>query len=362
MNQENNEELSKLYLENEQLKEKCKGLDNAVKEIYGTLNSLIEMLKGNMNVIESYNTRMNNQLQYAIQIDAITRNIKYEVCDLVGCDCFFKPKMRSNEETLRLIIQEKKSLARFGDGEFSIAGNINRQKFQKINPRLAERIREVLKTDNEDIIVALADNYGNLERYNQQSADGIRFYMTEETRKLHESLLDKDKIYSDAYMTRPYVLYKDNLTDAPRKRFDELKKIWDRKKVIIVEGAETRLGVGNDLFANAESIRRIIAPPTNSYDKYDEILEASLEISDSADIFLLAIGPSAGVLAYDLTLHGIQAVDVGHIDMEYEWMLAGKGVRVPVHGKYNNEIEGGDVVEDIKDAVYDSQIVYNFAE
>ena len=53
-------------------------------------------------------------------------------------------------------------------------------------------------------------------------------------------------------------MYKDNLTDAPRKRFDTLKKIWENKNIIIVEGSQTRLGVGNDLFANTKSIRRIL--------------------------------------------------------------------------------------------------------
>ena len=47
-------------------------------------------------------------------------------------------------------------------------------------------------------------------------------------------------------------MYKDNLTDAPRKRFDTLKKIWENKNIIIVEGSQTRLGVGNDLFANTK--------------------------------------------------------------------------------------------------------------
>ena len=65
-----------------------------------------------------------------------------------------------------------------------------------------------------------------------------------------------------------------------------------------------------------------------------------------ADMFLLAIGPSSGVLAYDLSRRGIQAVDVGHVDLEYEWFLAGKGTRVEVPNKYNNEFAGGDKVSD----------------
>ena len=85
-----------------------------------------------------------------------------------------------------------------------------------------------------------------------------------------------------------------------------------------------------------------------------------MKYADQVDLFVLAIGPSSGVLACDLTERGSQAVDVGHIDLEYEWFLAGKGVRVPVPYKYNNEVEGGEQVEDIKDASYETSIIAAF--
>ena len=355
-------EINRLKAENEQLNEKVTQLDSAIKDTYAMINGLVGMIKANTNLADTYSGIINSQQCYINQVDMITRNIKYEICDLVGADTFFKPKLRSNDETLRMIIDEKKSLARFGDGEFSIAGNIIRQKFQRLDDRLALRIKEVLVSNNENLLVAVADNYGSLEKYNENSADAIRFYMNEDTRRLHESLLDKEKVYSDAYITRPYVMYKDNFTDAPKKRFDRIKQIWRGKKIVIVEGSQTRLGIGNDLFAEAKSIRRILAPPTSSFDRYDDILKASLESADSADIFILAIGPSSGVLAYDLTLQGIQAVDVGHVDMEYEWFLAGKGERVPVPGKYNNELDGGDEVEAVNDEEYISQIIVDLSK
>lgn len=259
-------------------------------------------------------------------------------------ECFL-PLFRSDEETIRMIMEENKSLGRFGDGEFAIAFDIPRQKFQKTDPRLRDRIRQVItQTDNPDMLIGIANHYGNLERYNAQAKCGIELYLTEEVRKQHMSLLSPHRVYSDAYMTRPYVIFKDVFTDAPKERFKNLKKIWNGKNVIIVEGAETRLGVGNDLFDNAETIQRILAPATSSFDRYDDILAKCIEKASLADLFLLAIGPSSGILAYDLFKQGVQAVDVGHIDMEYEWFLAGKGVRAAVPNKYNNEVLGGDEV------------------
>lgn len=52
---------------------------------------------------------------------------------------------------------------------------------------------------------------------------------------------------------------------------------------------------------------------------------------------------------------------MGHIDIEYEWFLAGQGIRVPIPNKYNNEVDGGDIVEDIDNPLYQSQVICSFA-
>lgn len=291
-------------------------------------------------------------------MQATLNNLKYELNDPEGYkQDFFYPRFRSNEETLKLIVEEGKSLARFGDGEFDIAFKISRHKFQRPDERLAERIWQVLNSEHPNLLIGIAKNYGSLNLYNENAADGIRQYMTDEVRQRHRQILSADRIYSDAYMTRPYIMHRDLFTEGPRKRFDALKRIWKSRKIIIVEGAQTRMGVGNDLFEGAASIKRILAPATNSFDKYDEILGECLKRTEEADLFILAIGPSSGVLAYDLTCEGYQAVDVGHIDLEYEWFLAGKGVRVPVPYKYNNEMKDGDQVEEINDPAYETSVV-----
>lgn len=217
---------------------------------------------------------------------------------------------------------------------------------------------EIVRTKDEGILIGIADNYGLLDHHTQQSKMEIRHYMTEEVRKEHMQFLDKDRKYHDAYISRPYALFADNKTDAPKKRFENLKRIWDKRNVIFVEGSLTRLGVGNDLFDNAAQIRRIEAPPTNSFEKYDEILKAALHFAEPDILFLIALGPSAGVLAYDLYRAGYQALDIGHIDLEYEWYLRGQGGRCEVKNKYNNEFPDGNVVENVDDEEYFKQIIY----
>ena len=99
---------------------------------------------------------------------------------------------------------------------------------------------------------------------------------------------------------------------------------------------------------------RILCPAENAFDRYEEIYnEASRQSEDK--LFLIALGPTASVLAYDLAVQGYQAVDIGHADLSYEWLLRGKRERIA--NKYCNEMPDGNMVDDIHDAKYESQII-----
>ena len=286
-------------------------------------------------------------------------NIKYEWNDPnADKGGFYYPKFYELEETVEAIVREKRSMARFGDGEFAIMAGRERCLFQNADAKLGERLREVMACEEEGLLIGIPDQYGSLKAFNREGKYGIRPYMTDEVRKEHRQFIDLERIYHNAYISRPYAMYADNHTDGPKQRFRNLQRIWEGRDVIFVEGALTRLGVGNDLFDNAASIRRIVAPPVNSFACYDEILKAALQFAGKDSLFLIALGPSAGVLAYDLFHAGCQALDIGHLDLEYEWYLRGAGGRCTVEYKYNNEFAGGDRVADIQDEGYLSQIVY----
>ena len=80
-----------------------------------------------------------------------------------------------------------------------------------------------------------------------------------------------------------------------------LKQLWEARNVVFVEGAQSRLGVGNDLFDNAASIKRILCPAQNAFDKYSDILQTIQQHVKKDDLLILALGPTATVLAYDLS-------------------------------------------------------------
>lgn len=345
------DEVEALKKENVQLKKQLVTVIQSIKELAHMQGQLSSSMDNSVKII------LDNEMILSSRMD----NMKYELLDPDHDYRFFRPHFEAQEETIRKIVEERKSLARFGDGEFSIMSHKERWKFQRADDILSRRLLEVLHSDIPELIVAIADNYGSLESYPDECANGIRCYMTEETRKAHCKFLDQERIYADAYFTRFYVMYRDNMTDASRIRLERLKSMWEHRHIITVEGALTRLGVGNNLFDNAASLRRIIAPATSSFDKYEECFVAALKYAEPDTLFLLAIGPSSGVLAYDLTLKGYQALDVGHIDLEYEWYRAGQGVRVSIPGRYNNEVEGGEQVAPLSaDDPYFEQILVSF--
>ncbi|MEE1250764.1 MAG: GT-D fold domain-containing glycosyltransferase [Lachnospiraceae bacterium] len=334
------------------------------------LMKIVENLQQRVTELEQSNqvlVRSNTQLiewikDMIAETEDYKRNAYFEIQDnrMQNVELWY-PHIEPGEVVIEKIVKERKSLARFGDGEFAaIAGRV-RHKFQtEADSKLGERLHQVLNAEEDNLLIGIADNYGNLEKYNEQAKREIRRYLNPNVRKEHLALLNKNTIYYDAYVTRPYVMYADNNTDAPRRRFAMLKQIWEDRDCIFVEGKETALGVGNDLFENAKSIKRILAPAVNAFHQYDDVLKECKK-QEKDVLFLLALGPTATVLACDLCKSGYQAVDVGHVDLEYEWFLRGKGCRTEVVGKYNNELPGGEQPEKIENLEYWQQIIADYS-
>lgn len=339
----------------EKLEKNFLELVKVVEDLQQRINRLE---KTNQILIQSNRQLIDRTEDMLVELEDYKRNAAFEVnAGILEEAGFWYPRIVSGEVAIEQIINQRKSFARFGDGEFSAMVGRVRHKFQsELDPRLQERLREVLETDENNLLIGLANNYGSLEKYNEQAKREIRRYMNPDVRREHLAILRQEVTYYDAYVTRPYVMYADNMTDAPKNRFCNLQRIWDERECVFVEGTMTAMGVGNDLFANARSIERIIAPAENAFRAYEEILNSCKQQSKDK-LFILALGPTATVLAYDLCKLGYQAVDLGHIDLEYEWFLKGEGRRTQVSGKYNNEVEYGEQTERNLSSEYQKQII-----
>ena len=70
------------------------------------------------------------------------------------------------------------------------------------------------------------------------------------------------------------------------------------------------------------------------------------------------MGPTATILSYDLYKAGYHVIDIGHIDIEYEWFLRNAKTKIKIEGKYVNEVkEGRTEIKEIIDKLYFNQII-----
>lgn len=283
-----------------------------------------------------------NVLENTMKLDLVKEinNIKYALGILIWR--ISNIEIMSQAETIDKIIKNHCSVARFGDGEVNwMLKEEYASAFQKSDPRLKKRLGEIfVAPQNEKIIICLSHNY-------VPETNKSEFW----TKQAHEMLFDlcqnivPNRKFGDTDITR-------NANNIPH-----MKQIWKDRDIIIVEGELSRLGVGNDLFDNAKDIRRILCPAKNAFDKYDEIFAECLK-QPKEKLLLLALGPTATVLAYDLYRKGYQAIDVGHIDICYEWKLRGATGKIAVPGKYVNEVpDGRENIEECTDRKYLNSII-----
>jgi glycosyltransferase family protein len=293
------------------------------------------------------------KLQYKVD------NLHYEIYDKVtkGSLHIQLPIIKSADETLDKILQDKCSLSRFGDGEFG-AMNSSRIHFQNPSPRLTRHLKEVIASKNPNLLIGLPDCFGSLDNYQPPVADFWRKWMSQK-RQMAYSCLDMNRVYYSAFFTRIYMLF--NKTDEHYKNcekyFAKIKNIWAGRDVVICEGEGTRFGMFNDLLAGAKSISRILCPARSAFDKYDEILSAFDNISTDR-LVLAALGPAATVLAYGLCDKGFQAIDIGALDLDYEWFLRKEtALGAPVKFKYVDGSSEGRKVQPLENPEYEGQIV-----
>ena len=266
-----------------------------------------------------------------------------------------KPKVKNVYETIRYIIDNKCSVSRIGDGEFGIIIMKKDIGFQKKNLELSKILKEVLASKQDNLLVCIPDIFNKKELKNR-TKDNKRWWKVylNQYRKQWYKYIDFNREYGATNFTRYYITRKDKSDCADY--FNKVRKIWQDEDIVIIEGEKTRSGIGNDLYDNAKSVKRILAPAENAFDKYQKILEEANKIEPNK-LILLALGPTATVLAYDLSRTGHRAIDVGHMDVEYEWFLHKATDRTNLENKYVNESNDNDFSDNFHDEKYESQII-----
>lgn len=224
------------------------------------------------------------------------------------------PTVLSTTDTLKRIIDYKLSICRFGDAEFDVADALSlNDYYQKPSKELSKRLVEILKyTSDNKILICIPpfNSPTNNIKYYYKRLTFWQGYWLKRFDKLSPLFINKE--YGNSFVSRDSVFYENNV--------EYIKKIWENRKVVFVYGKGGRFDTKSILFDNIIAFKTILIPPSNAYKDYNRILTECLSYSKD-NLFIIAAGPTATVLAFDLAEKGYQALDMGHLPNCYEQYL-----------------------------------------
>ncbi|MBP2622964.1 SP_1767 family glycosyltransferase [Streptococcus oricebi] len=326
---------------------------NAGEEVGGIVQRFRELGKP----VLAFAGRAHGQQGQEIFADERPDLLAESIAKRAGLVSHFWPKVRGIAETLDYILAKKPSLARYGDGEIDLIAGRSIP-YQDYEPELAGRLKELLgRPQEDDFLICLSDVFEDLERYNQSAQDFWRGHLAQYGSLYQE--VCRAPWYGSTFISRPYMDLEDKGPAA--SYFAKLKQIWQDQDLLLVEGRHSRSGVGNDLFAGAKSIARIICPARNAFSKLEEIKEA-VRKEGQERLILAMLGPTAKLLAFDLAKEGYRVLDLGHIDSEYEWFQMQAKHKVKLSHKHTAEHNFDQDIDLVEDQTYEEEILLDLSD
>lgn len=221
-------------------------------------------------------------------------------------------------ETMRRVRDERLSLARYGDGEIKLCRGVS-CKLQTYDPLIAKRLRNILKAEEPRCLVAIPNIWHSGKPPPKkfwvpyQSGPNTSFYYP--------------VTYGSSFVSRP-----DSAPSINTSAYWGLvRSIWLSRPVILVTGAKKgRQFIESGMLNNAGQTHLVTGPGSNAWIAYEPMMAAvrqrHRDINDNA-LVILALGPTATVMAYHLAKEGIQALDLGHMGVFYRNWLEDREVQ-----------------------------------
>ncbi|OKL49481.1 hypothetical protein BSR29_00520 [Boudabousia liubingyangii] len=219
----------------------------------------------------------------------------------VEIDEFVKKFQLTFEESLSTIIDEELSLTRFGDGEFKLLLRSDYNlAFQRNEPGLQSGLKQVLEEPVEGLLVGFPYIYR--DQHWQEVWSDVWFSL--------KPFLDNHTRFANSHISRP--IFFQYMGEKGVKMW---RNVWEKKKVTVITGENSRFEAIPELFDNVSSLERIDSTPTNAFNDLSNVL--SKVANDTSDILLVSLGPAGTVLSHQLAKQGRRALDIGHISDSY---------------------------------------------
>jgi len=209
-------------------------------------------------------------------------------------------------ETIDFLIKNKCGISRFGDGELKLCLGQS-TKTQVWSQKIQGRMRDILKSKQGKCLIGIP----RLDRdfVSDQKRDHWAKYNTPQ----YQALYRQGKLYGSAFITR---LDEIPEIDCP-EYWDQAKEIWRDRTVVVLQGERKPFTKQADILDTAIVSKILYGPTANAFAEYGRLFHMMLKETSNSDVVILALGATATVLAYDLSLAGRQALDLGHMGMFY---------------------------------------------
>ncbi len=214
------------------------------------------------------------------------------------------PDILPPAETLDLALKPL-SFSRIGDGEFNIIIG-GRNSFNKSNPKLAERLKEICESGSNGHCLVCLNNYKLPKDHPTYS-----WFVHHGTRYLDQVLervnFKKEK-YGDAYFL---IRNSQDANGLNQTGLEKIKTLWLGQKVLFVCNKKSPVVTDPSAFFNQTATKEFLyIPDKDAFDSYEEIISDIRKYDTSWKIYLEA-GATASVLAWDLSKEGYIVYDMG---------------------------------------------------
>ena len=213
------------------------------------------------------------------------------------------PCVLSVEQTWDLL-QSGASLARLGDGEFNLALGKKKICYQVNSPEMQRRMQEILKNPNGHFLVGITPR--------PTEPGFFREYFTRYAKIL--GMMRLRHTYANANISR----HNDFLVSG----ISRYRKVWENRTVVFIYSSAGRFEITPELFSNIREYHHIDVGAENAFEEYDHIITQAKSYPKDY-LFLIACGPTATILAYDLSALGYQAIDIGDLPNCYANEVSG---------------------------------------
>jgi len=218
------------------------------------------------------------------------------------------PRVLSFKKTLAKL-RDGKSIARYGDGEFNILARGGDLAFQKSDDALARRLREILIEGGTRNCLIAIDGLRLMKPTDKHYSYTRDHYRTDNLLDDLVPYFNRRARYANSYISRPIAFSYVSIKDY--------RRIWKNRDVVFIVPSKGRFYMDPRFFDNIKSARFIDIPARDAFSKYDEILARAKEFPRGV-LFFISAGPTATVLAYDLSKLGYHALDLGHLTASYK--------------------------------------------